>query len=454
MSELDEFKATYFDECSELLTELEEQFMAIEEGDHDAERLNAVFRAIHSIKGGAGAFGFTKLVEFAHSFETLLDFVRDGRVELNDEVVALCIRSSDLVADFVSAAQEDRELDEGYGAEQKAAFEALCNPDGEAGEEDAPEDFDIEFTPVMVNVGDDSAQDAGPSEDDIFESAPLGVDSDLNAALDDAEDDLSDSDIVFAADSTDGAPEFGEAVDAWTLTFTPLRALFERANDPLLLFRELHIVGESQINADIREVPELSEFEPFHPYCSWVITLKGDDVTEERIREVFEFVEGDCEIEITPPGGISEQRAASLVGDLDEAQATTIVTPDEMIPDIPEAPEAEAGGGEPSFADLAGSLGVDMDVVEAEEPAAPAADSMPEAPSIKRPQRQLKKNQLKICLHFLLWPTKRKKRRQQKPKHLHQRRHQRLRLISLQQRRHQQNQKRMKSHPFNPFVLT
>lgn len=364
MSELDEFKATYFDECSELLTELEEQFMAIEEGDHEAERLNAVFRAIHSIKGGAGAFGFTGLVSFAHSFETLLDYVRDGRIELNDEVIALCIRSSDLVADFVAAAQENRVLDDGYGAEQKAAFEALCNPDG--AEEEAPEDFDIDFTPVMVNVGDEGAQDAGPSEADVFESAPLNMDNDLSAALDDAEDDMSDADIVFAADSTDGAPEFGAAADAWTLTFTPLRALFERANDPLLLFRELHIVGESQINADIREIPDLSEFEPFHPYCSWVITLKGDDVTEERIREVFEFVEGDCEIEITPPGGISEQRAASFVGDLDKAEATVVVTPDEMEPEVPDLSEALTGDA-PSFADLAGSLGVDMSAEDAAE---------------------------------------------------------------------------------------
>ena len=66
MSDLDEFKATYFDECSELLLELEEQLSAIQEGDRDSERLNAVFRAIHSIKGGGGAFGFDGLVKFAH----------------------------------------------------------------------------------------------------------------------------------------------------------------------------------------------------------------------------------------------------------------------------------------------------------------------------------------------------------------------------------------------------
>ena len=378
MSELDEFKATYFDECSELLTELEEQFMAIEEGDHDPERLNAVFRAIHSIKGGAGAFGFTALVEFAHSFETLLDFVRDGRVELNEDVTALCIRSSDLVADFVSAAQDERDLEDGYGAEQKAAFEALCNPDGESGDaEEEPEDFDIEFTPVMVNVDDETAVEA-----DAFDSAPLaeGNDPDLSAALDDADDDMSDADIVFAPEDD---PLVG-ASDAWTVKFTPLRALFERANDPLLLFRELQVLGDNTIDVKLEEIPELQDFEPFHPYCAWTITLKGDDVTEERIREVFEFVEGDCEIEITPPGGISEQKAASLVGDLDDADAQVVVAPEDMAPETPQSVAAEAADAEgaPSFADLAGELGVDMaaeDAPEAAPAAAPEVEAVVEA---------------------------------------------------------------------------
>ena len=124
MSDLDDFKATYFDECSELLTELEEQFAAIEEGERGSDRLNAVFRAIHSIKGGAGAFGFSALVGFAHAYETLLDYVRDGRVELTDDVVVLCIRANDIVADHVNAAQSGEALPADYGAEEKARFES------------------------------------------------------------------------------------------------------------------------------------------------------------------------------------------------------------------------------------------------------------------------------------------------------------------------------------------
>src|SRR5690606_18737313 len=137
--------------------ELEEQFSAIQEGDRSPDRLNAVFRAIHSIKGGGGAFGFDALVRFAHSFETLLDYVRDGRVELGEDVVVLCIRSVDIVADFVAAARNGETLAADCGAVEKAQFDALSRGDAlelaqpEAGEE-AVDEFDIDFTPVVVNL--------------------------------------------------------------------------------------------------------------------------------------------------------------------------------------------------------------------------------------------------------------------------------------------------------------
>jgi two-component system chemotaxis sensor kinase CheA len=387
MSELDEFKATYFDECSELLIELEEQFVAIEEGDQDTERLNAVFRAIHSIKGGAGAFGFQGLVGFAHSFETLLDYVRDGRVELTEDVTTLCIRSIDLVADFVTAAQENRELGADYGADEKRQFDQLCNPDAAEGE-DEPEDFDIEFTPVMVNVAEEA---------DEFDEAPL--EDELNAALMDNVDDsdeealaeeIANADVVFESDniaddvvvadaSNDDLTEMPIS-DCWLVSFNPLPALYERANDPLLLFREMAIIGDTVVRAELRDIPPLQDFEPFQPYCSWKIFLQGDDVTEERIREVFEFVEGDCEIEITPPGGISEQQAAHLVGDI-SATAKLVVAPEEMTPatddDVAEA------GDDVSFAALAGELGVEGLGESADEtPVAPeASDAAPTPPA-------------------------------------------------------------------------
>lgn len=298
MSDLDDFKATYFDECSELLLELEEQFTAIEQGDLSSDRLNAVFRAIHSIKGGGGAFGFSDLVAFAHAYETLLDHVRDGRVELTGQNIALCMRSNDIVADYIGAARDGSELPADYGADEKAQFDALTRT-GEPGEDEPMEDFDIEFTPVMVKF--DIDEDETAEGDDTFAASPLG------------------------------AVEPGH----WEIKFTPHSELYARANDPLLLFRELGALGEAQVRAVFEDIPALADFEPFGVYCSWEITLKSPTVTEAQIAEVFEFVEGNCQLSIAQlaalPAAAADAPAPSLDALLPASEATAAKAEDEAI---------------------------------------------------------------------------------------------------------------------------
>ncbi len=63
---MESIKQTFFQECEEQLSELESGLLAIEDGNHHPEIINAVFRAVHSIKGGAAAFGYDELVEFVH----------------------------------------------------------------------------------------------------------------------------------------------------------------------------------------------------------------------------------------------------------------------------------------------------------------------------------------------------------------------------------------------------
>ncbi|MDX5392973.1 MAG: Hpt domain-containing protein, partial [Caulobacteraceae bacterium] len=113
MDPFESIKATFFQECEELLTDMESGLLAMEAGDDDSETINAVFRAVHSVKGGAGAFGLEELIRFAHVFETVLDEMRSGNLALTDEVARVLLRASDVLADHVQAARNGGSVDEG-----------------------------------------------------------------------------------------------------------------------------------------------------------------------------------------------------------------------------------------------------------------------------------------------------------------------------------------------------
>jgi two-component system, chemotaxis family, sensor kinase CheA len=93
--DLNRFIGTFFDEAQEHLESIEDQAMALS-GDHDAETLNAIFRAAHSIKGGGGTFGFTQLAEATHEMETLFDALRKGQGRADETTVRLLLDACDV----------------------------------------------------------------------------------------------------------------------------------------------------------------------------------------------------------------------------------------------------------------------------------------------------------------------------------------------------------------------
>lgn len=103
----DDFQQLFFTECEELLEALQEKLNELEAGTGDAETLNAAFRAVHSIKGGAAAFGFDVLIGFAHAFETVMDRARSDQLELTADICNLLLRSGDVMGVLVENARDD-----------------------------------------------------------------------------------------------------------------------------------------------------------------------------------------------------------------------------------------------------------------------------------------------------------------------------------------------------------
>ncbi|MCH7868832.1 MAG: Hpt domain-containing protein, partial [Myxococcales bacterium] len=101
----------FFEEATEGIEVIEAGLVELDLDDPDEETINSIFRAMHSIKGASGSFGFTDISNFAHRAETLLDEIRDGSRALNQDVVDLLLKATDGVGAMVQAIQDEVEVD-------------------------------------------------------------------------------------------------------------------------------------------------------------------------------------------------------------------------------------------------------------------------------------------------------------------------------------------------------
>mgnify|MGYP002715248880 CR=1 FL=1 len=105
-----QFTATFFEECHELISDTEQHLTQLKDGTGDSETLNAVFRAVHSIKAGAGALDFGQLVEFTHIFEATLEKLRSNVKTCEAPVIDVLFQAFDILVDLVRAAEHGETL--------------------------------------------------------------------------------------------------------------------------------------------------------------------------------------------------------------------------------------------------------------------------------------------------------------------------------------------------------
>ncbi|PMR77682.1 chemotaxis protein CheA [Billgrantia endophytica] len=117
--DITDFYDTFFEEAEELLADMERYLLELDVDEPDIEQLNAIFRAAHSIKGGAGTFGFEALQRTTHLFENLLDHTRKGELTLRRDIVDTFLETKDMLNDQLDAYRNGGEPDQ-------EAFERIC----------------------------------------------------------------------------------------------------------------------------------------------------------------------------------------------------------------------------------------------------------------------------------------------------------------------------------------
>lgn len=290
-----EIRASFFIECEELLEALQDGLQEMEEaedGSEDPETINVVFRAVHSIKGGAGAFGLEPLVRFAHRYETVLDEVRNGVLHPDSDAMKLFFLAADHLSDLVRACRDETPLPEETSEELLTRLDDLLGDEGGA-EEVAPDDFQ-----------------------------PMGLSLGL---------DLPDLDAPTA--------------NHFTIRFKPEQELFATGNEPLMLLRNLCDLGTSSVRCNLTDLPALEDLAPETPYIEWLIELETE-AAEPEIRDIFEFVDELCEIEIT---GAAPEPGPTDIAPLPE-ELSEEAEPEAALPETPEPqvapPPATAGKSE------------------------------------------------------------------------------------------------------------
>lgn len=343
MDPFEEIKATFFQECDEQLADLESGLLAMQEGAGDSETINAVFRAVHSMKGGAGAFGFESLVRFAHVFETLMDELRSGRKEVDEDTVKTLLRAADVLADHVAAERGGPPVEPTRTSGMIWELEAC--------------------------IGANPAESMSSDEIDDFDFQPVRFDSDegVAAPTDDADDVFTP---VLASEMGDPEPEPAPQAEpagaTWRIVLRPKAALYAKANDPAMLLRELGRLGDMSVERLDGDLPLLDTLLAEQAYMGWAVRLVTDQ-DEQAIREVFEFVEGDCALEIVREGAEAAIEPFNLDALLEKVGAVQAALQPRVEADEPPAPAIVPP-------ELAEPVGAASAAPEAERFSAPVVD--------------------------------------------------------------------------------
>jgi len=235
----------FISEAREQVSQIEQLLLELEEAPGDRDRLDALFRCAHTVKGSAGLFGLEQVVDFTHHIETLLDQLREGRLQLSAALSSLLLACSDQVLALVNQATGEASDD----GEQRARREALVQ----------------QLQAALVNT-------EAPATSDEGVACPPGV----GAAP---------------------APRPGR----WVLAARFGRDCLRNGMDPLNVLRYLASHADIlQIHSERSAIPTLESLDPESCYLNCTVTLRSEQ-PQAAIDDAFSFIRDDCELQLTPP---------------------------------------------------------------------------------------------------------------------------------------------------------
>lgn len=242
--DLTQFHGVFFEESFEALDTMEAALLKLDLGAPDADLINTIFRVAHSIKGGSATFGFADITSFTHSLETLLDELRGQRLQVTQPISNQLLKSVDVMRDMLRAVQSKQPMDAQRVADVQFEVELIIAQ--------RPK------TPAAASASAHAPQRATPQR---------------------------------------ATPQGENPAPRWHISLRPFAPFFSRGNDPQRMFEQLAALGALEVSADLSALPGFAALEPQSCYLAWNLLLTAA-VDEQAIRQVFDWAEGDCTLEI------------------------------------------------------------------------------------------------------------------------------------------------------------
>lgn len=237
---------TFTIESLELLQDMEDSLLSLEDGADPTERINSIFRAAHTIKGSSGLFGLDHIVKFTHVVESVLDAVREGKIDVSSDLVAVLLPCCDHIALLIRAVV----------------------------------DGDVEENPDMTTAGDALLAELRP----FLEGNPSSPVATVAPTPDRVEA------------SGGGEVETGN----WHISLRFGEDSLRNGMDPLSFIRYLTTLGSIvNLTTITNRIPAVAEMDPETNYLGFEIDVKSD-AGKEALENVFEFVRADSIIHILP----------------------------------------------------------------------------------------------------------------------------------------------------------
>ncbi|MCX7025662.1 MAG: chemotaxis protein CheA [Spirochaetes bacterium] len=276
---IDKFRTAFKEEAEELLGQLENALLEIESSPEDPELINAAFRAVHTIKGSAGMFGFEAIAQFAHGFENLMDLIRNGKLSVDKEIVNLCLRARDHIKQMLGEdgkpGTELTIVSESLSAEIRAITELkTVEPSGK-----------IHADKVLPPSAGNAAEKTGAGSD--------GVPGNRRET-----------------DDSSPAEEM-----TYRIRLTPSPEICRDGTKVLKLVQELSGLGDCTSAPNVSLIPRLSALDPEKAYCNWDFILTTSK-SVESMREIFLFVEDKCELAVDRVYAADGNEAVKKLGEI------------------------------------------------------------------------------------------------------------------------------------------